>query len=407
MGMQVGSNGPSSVDLLETWRHHASPSYHDQLAIPPPDLASNSGAEVPRCAASNPLVEAFLRERPYPKSRRGDDLAQRHTKPVAPRISLPISLPLPTASCHFSFVLPQKIKQPLNICARPRFTLWHGVKRCRNASDVDGFNTAGLCCKKRRLRADLITSRLSQPYSQPATHILNREGQETGDKRFLKMATTVDMARRIAHLHATSFLRFSIINRVRKRLGLGLPSPLVRADEAEVVVAAANTSTKMPSKSPSLQASSAGNSLRSSVVAGGAEGVLATPTSPDRGQPSSPKPAQVHTKSHACRLSKPAALPLLAADVAATKTRTSPRIYPVQSPELRPSPAPLDDLEEDSFAFLHPNDDDWDDGGDDPEGVYSDFSVIFGQGTPGPEPQDERTYEEYLDELDGLCWVTR
>lgn len=73
---------------------------------------------------------------------------------------------------------------------------------------------------------------------------------------------------------------------------------------------------------------------------------------------------------------------------------------------MGPSLLSLDDVEEDSFAFLHPEDDDWDDG-EDGDNVYSDFSVIFGQGSPVVEAQEERTYEEYLDELDGICWVTR
>lgn len=81
----------------------------------------------------------------------------------------------------------------------------------------------------------------------------------------------------------------------------------------------------------------------------------------------------------------------------------------MQSPELRPSTSlsQLDDLEEDSFAFLHPADDDWDDLADDQDGVYSDFGVVFGQESPGAEAKDGRTYEEYLDELDGICWVSR
>jgi hypothetical protein len=45
-------------------------------------------------------------------------------------------------------------------------------KRRRALSDVDGDGNEGR--KKRRLRLHLITSRLSRPYSQPATNIVNR-----------------------------------------------------------------------------------------------------------------------------------------------------------------------------------------------------------------------------------------
>jgi hypothetical protein len=45
-------------------------------------------------------------------------------------------------------------------------------KRRRALSDVDGDGNEGR--KKRRLRLHLITSRLSRPFSQPATNIVNR-----------------------------------------------------------------------------------------------------------------------------------------------------------------------------------------------------------------------------------------
>jgi hypothetical protein len=46
------------------------------------------------------------------------------------------------------------------------------VKRRRALSDVDGGGSEGR--KKRRLRLYLITSRLSRPFSQPASNIVNR-----------------------------------------------------------------------------------------------------------------------------------------------------------------------------------------------------------------------------------------
>jgi len=62
----------------------------------------------------------------------------------------------------FSFDRPVSIPVPTN---RP-------FKRRRALSDVDGDGNEGR--KKRRLRLHLITSRLSRPFSQPASNIVNR-----------------------------------------------------------------------------------------------------------------------------------------------------------------------------------------------------------------------------------------
>ncbi|MCJ1230605.1 hypothetical protein MMC12_007279 [Toensbergia leucococca] len=47
-------------------------------------------------------------------------------------------------------------------------------KRLREQADVDGEGSENTQKKKRRLRLDLITSRLSRPYATPATHIIGR-----------------------------------------------------------------------------------------------------------------------------------------------------------------------------------------------------------------------------------------
>lgn len=48
------------------------------------------------------------------------------------------------------------------------------TKRSRPLTDVDGEGSEHFRKKKRRLRLDLITSRLSRPYSSPPTHIIGR-----------------------------------------------------------------------------------------------------------------------------------------------------------------------------------------------------------------------------------------
>ena len=53
-------------------------------------------------------------------------------------------------------------------------------KRSRDLTDVDGDNSDTVQRKKRRLRRDLITSRLSRPYASPATHIISRSAVRLG-----------------------------------------------------------------------------------------------------------------------------------------------------------------------------------------------------------------------------------
>lgn len=383
--MEVDINRQSSLSLLDTWSCRSGRCCHDGLSYTPLDLTTTDLAHIPRCLAPDPLLDAFLSEVPTRHESHSSCCKVTKTTPS----------PWTLQSCfgshsRFSFFAPKPSSKSLslNIQLIQPAALHQGVKRRRCISDVDGFDTARLSSKKRRLRSEFITSRLSQPYSQPATHILNREGQESGDRRFLKMATSVDMARRVAHLHATSFLRYSIMNSMRTRLGV---THNIDQDPAKT--------SKLMCRTQSPPVSSAGKALKvcpSDHKTG--PPVVSTPTrSPLAAVPQTVKPP-------ACRLSKPAALPLPTTDAAATKRCTSPRIHPVQSPELRPVPPTIDDIEEDSFAFMHPTDDVWDDTGDDQESVYSDFGVLFGQGSEEAQG-DDRSYEEYLDELDGICWM--
>ncbi|KAL8692647.1 MAG: hypothetical protein Q9218_002380 [Villophora microphyllina] len=54
------------------------------------------------------------------------------------------------------------------------------LKRIRPQTDVDGENSVNTQRKKRRLRVDLVTSRLSQPYATPPTHIISRKALRLG-----------------------------------------------------------------------------------------------------------------------------------------------------------------------------------------------------------------------------------
>ena len=54
------------------------------------------------------------------------------------------------------------------------------LKRARPRTDVDGEGSANMQRKKRRLRLQLITSRLSKPYATPPTHINSRKAVRVG-----------------------------------------------------------------------------------------------------------------------------------------------------------------------------------------------------------------------------------
>ncbi|EPE29533.1 hypothetical protein GLAREA_00693 [Glarea lozoyensis ATCC 20868] len=78
-------------------------------------------------------------------------------------------------------------------------------KRRRALSDVDGGGNEGR--KKRRLRLHLITSRLSLPFSQPATNIVNRG-----------VAKVAVWRPKNNTLGRSELRKAAIMNRVRKRM---------------------------------------------------------------------------------------------------------------------------------------------------------------------------------------------
>ncbi|KAL7802079.1 hypothetical protein V8C44DRAFT_310948 [Trichoderma aethiopicum] len=285
-----------------------------------------------------------------------------------------------------------------------------GVKRCRLGSDVEGPNTASVCRKKRRLRTRLITSPLSQPFSQPATHILHREGRPVGDRRFVKMAAMLDASRRAAHLRATAYLRYSIVNRMRKRMGPLPPRCCNYQADAGQGEDGSRSSTVRQGSDTFGRAPWQAQAVKSGYEAGPAFSETRGGASPAA---ASHEPAESLAKAPACRLSKPIALPLPSADADATDDRPSARIDSTtsSSPEPRPPLAWMyDDAEEDSFAHLHADEEHLDDDDDDDDGgdVYCNFDAIFAVRATSPDPQaapkDDHTYEEYMDELDGISW---
>lgn len=273
---------------------------------------------------------------------------------------------------------------------------YRGTKRCRLGSDVEGPNTATISRKKRRLRTQLITSRLSQPFSQPATHILNRNGRQVGDRRFVKMAVTLDSSRRAAHLQETAYLRYSIMNCMRKRMGIAKSHDSAKTGHGGERQSM-DTYAKAPWQARDVKAvpEAKAKTLEPSLKACQSSQVALKEVTDAQ--------SETLVKVPACRLSKPRALPLPSADADATNERSSARIDSTKSPEPRP-PWIYDDSEEDSFAFLHLDEEHLD---DDDADIYCDFDALFGAKATSPDPQsasEEHTYEEYMDELDGISW---
>ncbi|KAK4186693.1 hypothetical protein QBC35DRAFT_475203 [Podospora australis] len=276
------------------------------------------------------------------------------------------------------------------------------LKRRRPETDVDGFNTASLSCKKRRLRRDLITSRLSQPFSLPATHILNREVVASGDKRFLKLAAIMATRRLQPQpipplpTDPSSLLRRqAVFNRYRLRM---CAEAAVRGVIHGAAVAPRTIVPHSHQPNPGMGMFPMGSSRHLPVV------VVAGPSAAqarDAEGSRPPPPTGSSTLS-------PAAAP-----VSSSRLRiTSPRLRPLRSPELRvtrPSVAldDLEDLDDDGVAF--PTSEHESRYEDEPDDVYADFGLIFGGGD-GDGSDDEgaaEQFEDYMDDLDGIPWNAR
>ncbi|KAH0424993.1 hypothetical protein CcaCcLH18_11212 [Colletotrichum camelliae] len=272
-------------------------------------------------------------------------------------------------------------------------------KRRRPDSDVDGPHTAALSSKKRRLRLHLITSRLSQPYSLPATHIINRDGAASGDKRFVKLAavaTSPEHGKPGFNREGSLMLRAAVLNRVRLRVR----NEATQRGDVVIAVAAANAAVLHHGQQ---LATGARFVAPSSALAERQEQppprvILMRP-----GVTSTPSPSALSTQVE--RKPSPPRTP--------QSTRTlpkSPRLYPTRSPNLAPSETMLEELDDDAPLAFPSSDQDcqyaWADE-DDLEDVYSDFGAIFGGSAQTRDGEDDGSYEEYLDELDGISWVGR
>ncbi|KAK4154938.1 hypothetical protein C8A00DRAFT_42400 [Chaetomidium leptoderma] len=375
--------------------------------------------------------------------------------PTALHPSLAFTQLAPSDKAVVTFPLPSPPRQP-----RPC------LKRRRPDTDVDGPSTYSSGSKKRRLLRHLITSRLSQPFSLPATHILNREAAATGDKRFLKL-TTIMSARRLnstvtKHTQApqppqqpspsTWLRRAAVLNSLRSRVY----TQAAERQSAPVSDLAAKAAVFQQQGHPPttfvagryvIDDSSSSNQHRgtgNSSIPRGFHGHPPTTTKPSSTQTlftPIPRPGSVHHHHPGSpTATSPERCPTTANNHNHNNTTVtrhvripSPQLRPLRSPELRVTRplVPLEDLQDlltddgngsgsscsddddDSMAFptsehesRYADDDDDEHGEGEEEGaVYADFSVIFGGGGSGGggEEEEEQGGEDcFEDYMDDL-----
>ncbi|KAI1435089.1 hypothetical protein GGR50DRAFT_343417 [Xylaria sp. CBS 124048] len=353
--------------------------------------------------------------------------------------------------------------EPETGCDRAMITLpLRLAKRARASHDVDGPDTDKLPMKKRRLLLHLITSRLSRPFSLPATHILIRESGDTMPvlHRIQQLASFggsgagpgLGGARRAGH-QSTLIRKAAILNRIRICVrqaaiarGHAIMTELAaRGTALNHGLQVVTTGGRFPSTGAdgrlSFDSGEHGDAVhRQSHVAsshsnrpyeGGSHGG-------DTAGKFDERESACGTHGHIDHTGSPSntkkvenignePTPALAS-VPSTVTDASPAILvvPPSIPAVSAaipvvsiavpvmSPADADD-EEDNTAFPAASfQDRYADLSDDDMGdVYADFGVLFGSsGSRSPEgrsgspgPVEEQFFEEYLDELDGIPWV--
>ncbi|KAI1454898.1 hypothetical protein F4805DRAFT_297633 [Annulohypoxylon moriforme] len=294
---------------------------------------------------------------------------------------------------------------PREAFAAPAALSLRPAKRERALNDVDGPGTGELSCKKRRLRLHLVTSRLSQPYSWPATHILNREsGDDTPVlSRFLKFAA-VGALKKAGHQSAL-VRKAAILNRVR----IGVRHAAVLRGHTVIAGMAARGNLL----SHGLQLVTTSNSSTGARFPGLAPNPYDHPIPPawrphtTTFHPSPPDPTSPNQGGSASSSENTTPSPTMTPPLSSSARSDVLGRSPYQSLQV--------DSEEDEVAFPSPDletryadlsDDDMDD-------VYADFGVLFGSGARSPEGSNgsgessggEHFYEEYLDELDGIRWI--
>ncbi|KAI1306647.1 hypothetical protein F5Y03DRAFT_136617 [Xylaria venustula] len=325
-------------------------------------------------------------------------------------------------------------------------------KRIRTPDDVDGPGTAALSCKKRRLLLHLVTSRLSRPFSLPATHILIRESGNNMPvlHRIQQLAA---LGARPRQKGALLVRKAAILNRVR----IGVRQAAVSRGHTVMADLAARgnalhhglllVTTPTPAMFPAgMSNTNTGEQHVPTMPVALGQGFVPPVWRPhttsfhppiDRGL----QPSHLHQHHnqqqqynynrdiHATTTANATETNAyhntnVAAPIRTNYTYTHNKYPRATTPEQPPPPAPPPSDtatysdEEDNTAFpaasFHDRYADLSD--DDMDDVYADFGVLFGSSPRSPDranaaagggspPVEEQFYEEYLDELDGIPWV--
>ncbi|KAI2785552.1 hypothetical protein F4815DRAFT_26119 [Daldinia loculata] len=367
-------------------------------------VLSTEGRPKPKKANSAPVVLQS-------QSGTGEEAQEEHGSDVPPTSR--ISSLRPPVATTLGTVVPRGEGRERTVFCFPREAFASSSlalrppKRGRALHDVDGPGTGSLPCKKRRLRLHLVTSRLSLPFSWPATHILNRESGDDSPvlNRFLKLAA-IGSLKRAGHQSAL-VRKAAILNRVR----IGVRQAAVLRGHTVIAGMAARGN----SLSHGLQLVTTSNSSTGARFPGHAPNPYDHPIPPAW----RPHTTSFHPSSFSSSplyrgnsMDKKGSPENRSPSPAATCPSPPPRPSVQPNP---PDPPPPPQVEDDDVAFPSPDletryadfsDDDLDD-------VYADFGVLFGSGTRSPEDgsgSSETTgsahfYEEYLDELDGIRWI--
>ncbi|KAI1816188.1 hypothetical protein GGS20DRAFT_254097 [Poronia punctata] len=292
-----------------------------------------------------------------------------------------------------------------------------GRKRVRDVHDVDGPGTDKLASKKRRILLRLITSRLSLPYSLPATHLVVRRNGGGSARLFMPFGHRMQqftsslqhppppplqtpwiiptlplfshtsralplpfVLRRGGH-SGVLVRKVAILNRMRIRVRQGAGFAEMMSAKG-IVTSSQHEATIVRAKAAKLPSWGQGGGGGGDSVSRDLSQVL---------------PAHLggNSKGNTKTVARKYGAPLL-----------SPLNVPGSRSAARGEPGE----EEDNTAFPANNFqvDYADLSDDDPDDVYADFGVLFGSGPPETRAvtslAEEKNYEENLDELDGIPW---
>ncbi|KAK3334332.1 hypothetical protein B0H65DRAFT_512883 [Neurospora tetraspora] len=408
-----------------------------------------AGAEGSKSKTARPAIVIEREQEEYPTS-----VSTSLSRPLPPLLVQASSPPTPSPWV-FTQIHPTDpiLTFPLNVALVASLpTPRPSLKRSRPSTDVDGHNTAPLPCKKRRLRLHFVTSRLSRPFSLPATHILNRESILKGDKRLRSIAAAANKRMAMAgwgmgaagqnrngggggggmttmggNGSAAWLRKMAVMNRFRMRM---LGENLARAQQAAQAAQAQAAGQGGQGSVPGGQAG--GHAGANGGGGGNTGGVPMQRTAQQHqgyaGSGTSPRlppgqqlqaggqqppvitgfpPPVIHTNNTTASSgpSAPSAAPQ-------RLSPSPPRLRPLRSPDLRPiEDQDLDDDED--VAFPTSAHESRYEGEEEEEGheVYADFGVLFGGGggddvdeEEGNSMSGEMPVEQQQESLDGIPW---